>query len=251
MSRSNMPPSWGHRGLQTAQATLPATLVEPEPRPVMTSPLLQLFPVYDSWNFGAREIIIDGTAATSPAIAAGQTAWWSLGKIKVDEDTGVEVGIVGYDIQMLPADVNGTAVPSSGTVTAWGSNTGTASAIIMGVNLPSLPGQWVGAPAYVPGIDNAFAGNLQLPNPAPRYLCVQGFPTGALSDAAPNKPNIRYMSGANIVRVGRGQTIDVAFLLNRTQYEAIRAVGAARVMVMHVSFLLKTTPWQASYQWGG
>lgn len=250
VNRSNLPPQFAQQGIVMREAVSASLQEVPPPAPSTSSPLLSILPTYDSWNFGAREIVIDSAAGTSPALAAGQSAFFGLGRIQVDTDTGCEVGFVGYDLQLLPTDVNGTATPSAGTVAAWGNTTGTGAAVVIGIGLPIVPSAWNGAIAYIPGIDNANTSNLRLPDNAPRYLCVQGYPTGAISDTTPNKLNVRYMSGASLVRVTRGQTLDIAIVLNSTQYTAIRALGA-RVLVGHTSVILKTTPFRNSYAWGG
>lgn len=245
---NNRDPGLAHRGIPF-YAPAPAASMPPA-TPSIRSPLVDALPTYEPYHCGARELVID--PATAPALVAGQNAGaYGLLRINVDADTGGEIALAGFDIQLLPADVNGTAVASAGTVTAWGNNTGTASAIIVGANLPITPQGWIGGIWPVPGLDLlAGSPSLRVADNSAQYLCVQGFPTGAISDAAPNKPNHRYMSGATLYRVTRGQTLDVAFLLTSTQYTAIRAAGT-RVLVMHVDVVLKIVPYRNLQVWGG
>lgn len=248
----NMPPQFEQRGIAVYPARMPAQGALPPPAPSIPSPLVSLFPTLRNWNFGIAEIPINGANATqSPSIAATAAAWYGLGRIRVDVDTGNEIGFAGYDVQLLPADVNGTVTPQSGaTPAAWGNSLGTLAAVVIGQNLPIEPGQWSGAPAFVPGIDGN-AANTELPHNPPPYLAVIGFPTGKLTDTAPNKLRQQYMSGASLVRITRGSTLDIAIVLNRAQYEAVRVVAAARVLAAHISVILKSVPVSNQQKFGG
>lgn len=175
------------------------------------SPLVDLLPTFDVWGAWFTELDV-----SSPTIDAGVSAWYGLRRIHVDRDTGQEVGISGFQLTLLPADVDGAADLDA---LGWGSTTGIAAAIVIGTNLPITAGGWSSGPAHMPGIEDAAPCHLSV-TPGRRYIHVQPFPTGKFTDTVPAQVSIIREFGAFVYRVPVGSTIDVALVCRRAQVHA-------------------------------
>lgn len=163
---------------------------------------------------------------------AHMPALYGLAKIRLPEDVGFRgVSYVGADIHLLPCDFNGNGLAEdaneAGVDTtaglAWGDFSGRTAAIVVGLNLGSVEGEWNQAPVRIPGIQNAEDHYTRRIVRSP-LLAVAYFPPGAfgnstdpsLSTPIPYAFNTR--NGQK--RLPQGATLDIAFVCRRGQIAA-------------------------------
>lgn len=149
----------------------------------------------------------------APAIAAGNSAWYGLRRVKVQTNNDQELLINGIEAEALPADVDGTG--GSGSM-AWGSASGLRAALVVGVDLPIQPGAWTSAPAAIAGIETSgtYLNSSQVEDS--RIIWFASLPTGKFTDTAPQKWHIVKSWGAFTKRVTAGRSLDIALVVNRT-----------------------------------
>ncbi len=192
-------------------------------RDVLVSPLLTLFPQFESRAVYASEIAVPAGVT----IAAGQAGWYMLRSFRIPRDLP-ECAYIGMEATLLPTDVDGVAAPSTGPAAAWGDVTGSKAQIVLAFNTGLQLQSWTSRVAYLPGLDTA-APNLLNVAGAPEYLASTQFPPGKLSATTPTKlyAASRFLPAA--ARVIGGDTLDVCLVVNRAQVNAASIAEASFV----------------------
>lgn len=209
-----------------------------------SSPLASQLPTFATEMVYFNQITVpDGMAAT-----AGQSAVYGLRRVRVPADTGEEIGFLGADFHLLPADSSGVATPVGGMAAlAWGDTSGLSAAIIIGRNLDMVEGQWKSATVYLPGLEQA-AHCFTSRAGQPRYLVTRWFPAGKWNDTAPNKYQQFVPVAGYVDRITRDETLDVALVVRGSQI--VNASGQPKAIVglaaMNLTWLKLETSAQLS-----
>jgi len=176
------------------------------------SDLIDRFPGLDfKGPFGFTQI-----GVVNPTIAAGGSAWYKFASIRVPGDTGQQVGLIGWDLQLLPTDNAGQGDEGDAGATAltWGTARGHGAAIVIGANLPGDYQTWSNGPANILGVETSGLGVLSS-RLAPSYAACITFPPGKLNDTIPSKLYKERSYKPYIYRLGQGDTLDAALVVRR------------------------------------
>lgn len=177
------------------------------------SELIDRFPGVDFGGpFGFTKITV-----ANPTIAAGSSAWFKFASVRIPQDLGQLVGLVGFDIQLLPTDNAGQGDEGDGGLTAltWGTGRGHGAAVVIGANLPGAYQTWSNGPANILGVETSGQGILsgRLGN---RYIATLTFPPGKLNDTIPAKLYKERSFKPYIYRFSPSDTCDIALVVRRT-----------------------------------
>lgn len=175
----------------------------------------------------------------APVITAGQAAWYGLRRIRVRQELGQEIRVIGVHYHLLPTNPNGTAFNGAALPLAWGDTLGLSAAIVIGVNLPIQLNAWTSAQAYIAGIDTVAAAPVGASRLSganmPRYIVAPiRFPTGSVDQITPNF-NTGFISlEGDQYPVRANETLDVALVVGRDNVNGLTGqfCGMAQVGVV-------------------
>lgn len=155
-------------------------------------------------------------ALANPTIAAGSSAWFKFGSLRVPSHFGQMVGLVGFNITLLPTDPDGAGDEGEASPIAWGTARGHGAAIVIGIDLPGAFQTWSSGPANIPGVEPSGLSVLSDERP-PEYIDIYSFPPGKLNDTTPPKLYKERSFKPYIHRFAQGERLDVALVVRRAQ----------------------------------
>lgn len=214
--------------LETTRGTPPPA--GPTPRPIARPPC-----AYEQCHQQVETAAFAWIDVALPALEvgdAGLSYWYGLRSIDVGRAFAQQIRVIGLHYRLLPCDVAGVGYPGMSNPLAWGDATGLSAAVLIGVNLPCRVGAWTLARSYAQGVNITALPNWQrntgvidgaAADPAlPRLLFGPlRFPTGQLSDVAPNVAESDISLQGDCAPVVLGERIDVALVVD-TAYVANR-----------------------------
>lgn len=202
------------RGAAAALASpIPTGPIPRKPQEIVPG-LVDILPPITFRHCYASEIVIPANTSFG-ADGTSLSAWYGLERIEIDRDTGQEMGLAGYMIELLSTDSTAAGTSQTGsTVTAWGDARGEAAALVIGKNLPIERKRWTAAPCYAPGIELA---HLESPRNPPEYIGVHGFPTGTYAATNPGKIVLPRTFLPTLYPLTEQTTLDVALVVRRSQ----------------------------------
>jgi hypothetical protein len=161
---------------------------------------------------------------SSPSINPGFSAWYGLGSWGPD-DLGGEAAFVGYSATLNPPNYSGVAdgeFSNTGNIAAWGTAFGGGAAVVIGVDLPAVRGQWSSGPANVPLVEAGAQGAAATYASGVDERVVLHFPP-ATTDLT--NPVPRLVVSAQFtplhVPITRGKRLDVALVVRRSSVHGV------------------------------
>lgn len=177
------------------------------------TPILDLFPEVRVFNFGANGLFIPPGYTPCPA---GFHAWFGIGRIDLLAAIGMEGALAAVKCSLLPT------YPDDPVDLQWGDKWGNGAAIVIGQGLPfDALNAWTYKGCDIPAITSIVSTGQRA------YWHVENFPTGSQSNTIPIRQNTFTFFGGGLARLPATTTLDLAFVLNRTQYNNADVGGEA------------------------
>lgn len=179
-------------------------------------PLVMQFPGAQILPFHFRSIPL-----ANPTIAAGSSAWYGLASWRVPDDTGQQLALTGYRLELSatnPTPDVDTDYTVAGNVAAWGTTFGTGAAIVVGLNLPVKQGVWGSGPATIPYVE---ATTVRSAFEKPNERFVFHFAPGKISDNPQPAVYRTNQTTPLAVLLPNGARLDVALVVRRSQINGV------------------------------
>lgn len=167
-------------------------------------------------------------------------AAYGVARINVERDIGQDCLWTGYKLELSCNDSsnNGedTDIAAAGAANwaQWGSNKHTKSAVIVGVNLPIVPGEWTDWPNNLSGMRPALAGDgLRQTNHKPEQRVRLNFYPDDINITATNAyPRQQYQTSflPAAFRLTGSMTLDVALVLDPSVAGGVNGGAANRFL---------------------
>lgn len=175
------------------------------------TPILDLFPEVRTFHFGATSLYIPAGYTACPA---GFHAWYGIGRIELLDSIGQEGALAAVRVSALPT------YPDDATDLQWGNKYGEGAAIVVGTALPfDEVNAWTYKGCDIPSITGIVSTGQKA------YWHVENFPGGSQSNTIPIRSNSFAFFGGGLARLPASSTLDVAFVLNRAQFNNADAGG--------------------------
>lgn len=175
------------------------------------STILDLFPEARTFSSSIRSLFIPSGA---PLAGAQQVGWYGMASFDLVDVIGMEGALAAARFTLSPTYYNDP------TDLQWGDKYGDGAAIIIGLNLPVREGEW-----SVQGCSAAAVRGTNVTRDR-SYIHVETFPPGSYGDTLPIKATPMVHFGGGLHRVRATDRLDVAFVLNQTQFNAHAEAGA-------------------------
>lgn len=206
-------------GVEAVTGSTPPALKQREATATSERPLLDAFIGAGVVTCGFRNIPL-----ASPSINTGASAWYGLGSWGPDDLAG-ECALVGYSALLNPPNYGAVAdqeFTNTGTIAAWGTSFGSGAAVVIGVDLPAVRGQWSSGPANVPLVEPGAVGAATTYASGLDERITLHFPPSTLNAADPVPRMVVAQQFTPLhIPITRGRRLDVALVLRRSYVHGV------------------------------
>ena len=208
----NRPPQLGLPGVRIDRGDVPPrSIVPPGSMRRRERPIAEQFTGIRVLRTGFRAITLN-----APSIAAGSSAWFGLGSWRFPDDTGQQMYLVGYRVELGPTNPAGLGTPGFDDISnvSWGAVDGSGAAVVVGRNLPCQVNTWSSGPSGIPFVET----NAGILPGGPSEDLVFHFATGNVSVSSTSAVGTTYRASFSTplsMILGQSSRLDVALVVSR------------------------------------